>query len=259
MDTIFKAVVFTSQTYLEAKLSISNKQLEELLQLMKNIPYLVKFQGENPQYAKNLIDMGELHMCSAQYYIDEELVSGVRGQGDKYENEVMGFIHIDMGCPIYCMYAVYECQCDDEFIWVDKKIIEDFCPSGGYITVCETLPFIRQFNRIYTKGYDAGLVTYGNRNVSFDMQLLGKRQTGHFFKRPDLKYQQEFRIVLDEKLNEKELPEDRQVLVAKDGRRFWRPYEYGFKNFNIGDITKFSKQVKTTDLEEYDTGYKIKM
>lgn len=240
-------------------MSISTDQIKQLEQIMKGIPYLIKFQGTNSSYAKSLMYEGELHMCSAQYYIDAELISGIRGQGDKYENEIIGFIHVDMGCPMYCMYAVYEKQCRDNNIWINKKIIEDFCPDGGYITICETMPLVNQFNSTYAKEFDVGLVTYGNRNVSFDIKLMERRQTGHFFKRPDLNYQQEFRIVLDEELEKKELPEDRQVMVAKDGRRFWRPYEYGFKNFNIGDITKFSKQVKTTDLEEYETGYKIKM
>ena len=107
-------------------MSISTDQIKQLGQIMKGIPYLIKFQGTNSSYAKSLMYEGELHMCSAQYYIDAELISGIRGQGDKYENEIMGFIHVDMGCPMYCMYAVYEKQCRDNNIWINKKLLKTF-------------------------------------------------------------------------------------------------------------------------------------
>ena len=240
-------------------MGISNEQLEQLEQIMEDIPYLIKFQGPNSQYAKSLVEMGELHMCSAQYYADQERISGIRGQGDQYENEIMGFIHVDMGCPIYCMYAVYKQQCKANEILIDKRLIRDFCPVGGYITICETMPFINQINSVYVKGFDIGLVTYGNQSIVTGMKLLEKRRAGHYFKKPDLNYQQEFRIVLDERLEQKELPEDRRILVAKDGTKFWRTYEYGFRNLKIGSIAGYSEQLSITELEEGETDYKVKI
>lgn len=239
-------------------MSISNDKIKQLQKIMENTPYLIKFQGENLNYAKSLMDDGELHMCSAQYYIDEELISGIRGQGDKYENEILDFIRVDMECPMYCMYAVRKEQCKDNEIWIDKRVINDFCSSGGYITICKTSSFIERFNSVYSKGFDAGLITYGNRSVAFDIKLLKEQRSGHFFKKQDLNYQQEFRIVLDEKLKQRELPEDKRWLIAKDGTKYWRVYEYEPLNLKIGDITEFSIQLPI-ELETYENVYKIKI
>lgn len=238
-------------------MEISAEQLKQLHYIMKEIPYLIKFQGSNQNFATALLKKGELHMCSAQYYINQELKSGIRGQGDRNENNIFGFIGVDMDCPIYCMYAVYESQCANNSILIDKKIIQDFCLKGGYVTICETKPFIQQFNYEYKSSFDIGLVTYGNRTTEFDMKLLEKRASGHFFKDVDLMYQQEFRIVLNEKLRMIELPEKERTLVAKNGEKIWKPYEYDFLNIRIGDMTAFSKQLHTRELKICDEGYRI--
>lgn len=240
-------------------MGISTEQLKQLNHIMKDIPYLIKFQGNNQDFATALLKEGELHMCSAQYYVDQELVSGIRGQGDRNENTIFGFIHVDMECPIYCMYAVYENQCTDNSILIDKRIIQDFCSKGGYVTICETTPFIERFNYEYKDSFDIGLVTYRNRTEKFDMKLLEKNRSSHFFKDADLMYQQEFRIVLDKKLEKIELPEEERILVAKDGEKIWRPYKYDSLNFRIGDITAFSKQLHIKDLKICDGGYRIKL
>ena len=231
----------------------------KLLRIMRNHPYLIKFQAENA-YAETLLNRGEIYMQSAQYYKELEMKTGMRGQGDIYENQFFnGFINIGMEFPIYCMYAVHNTQIENQTIALDKQVLDDFCTEEGYITLCKTNEFLRQFNQ-FCKNADwcAGLVQYGHRTLEADLLLLSKGYTAHFFKKEDLSYQQEFRIRINEPLERIDLSDDEQVIVKKNGEKYWRDHTFKTRVEIIHDISAFSTQYIINDLEFDGNTYFLK-
>ena len=228
---------------------MERSEFQKLLNIMKDVPYLIKFQGETV-HANSLLNKGEIYMQSAQYYKELEMQTGIRGQGDIHENELFGFISVGMEFPIYCMYAVYGNQIQNNTIVINRKIIDDFCQDGGYITICKTFDFLRQFNQFCTSDdWSAGLVQYERRTVSKDIQLLNGKNTAHFFKREDLSYQQEFRIRINEPAERIELSEEKSIIVKYNGEKHYRDHTYKPRTEIIHDISAFSIQYTTKDLD----------
>lgn len=231
-------------------MGLNKEEIEKLENdYLKDIPYLIKFQGNNDKYAKSLLQQGDLFMQSAAHYRRLEQETGIRGQGDAYDNLLFGCLSIDDYCPVYCMYAVYNTQVKEGKIFIDKKVIKDFCKEGGYITICKTVPFVEQFNKKYEKRYDIGLINYITKTEDQDFKLLVKNRGAHFYKSPNLEYQQEFRLVLDERLQRKTLSKENAFFISPNGQHYYISSEYETKNFEMGSIESFSEQVKTKDLE----------
>ena len=229
-------------------------EFQELLSIMKDIPYLVKFQGEE-KHANSLLNKGEIYMQSAQYYKVLEMKTGIRGQGDIHENEFFDFINVGMEFPIYCMYAVYRNQLKKQNIVIEPKIIDDFCKDGGYITVCKTVDFLQQFNQFcVSDNWSAGLVQYGHRTVFEDLVLLKSKNTAHFFKEGDLSYQQEFRIRINEPVERVQLPKEKCEIIKLKKKNYYHDHTFKTRTEIIHDISAFSIQYTTKELD-FD-GYK---
>jgi len=223
-------------------------------EIMKDIPYLIKFQGNTRTYAENLISQGQLFMQSAETYINIEKETGVRGQGDIREGLIFDFLRLGIDLPIYCMYGVYWHQIEENTIIIDKRVVQDFCPEGGYITLIETMPFINQFKTHCTYTYDIGMVMYGKKSVARDKQLLEKMTSALHYKSEVLKYQQEFRIVVGKKLDRVIIPHAEtpwlQTELKEEGI-----YCHKFEALilEIGNISSYSHQISTDVLEGEST------
>ena len=57
---------------------MERSEFQKLLNIMKDVPYLIKFQGETV-HANSLLNKGEIYMQSAQYYKELEMQTGIRG------------------------------------------------------------------------------------------------------------------------------------------------------------------------------------
>ncbi|MCL2663538.1 MAG: hypothetical protein FWE83_09465 [Oscillospiraceae bacterium] len=219
--------------------------------IIKDIPYLIKFQGNERTYAEKLISQGQLFMQSAEAYINIEKQTGIKGQGDIREGLVFDFVRIGIDLPIYCMYGVYLHQIEGNTISIDKRVVQDFCPEGGYITLIETMPFINQFKAHCSYTYDIGMVIYGRKSVAQDKRLLEKMTSALHYKSEALKYQQEFRIVVGKKLNRIVIPHEETPWIPKEvideGIHYHKFEEF---TLEIGDISSYSHQISTDVLED---------
>ena len=90
---------------------------------------------------------------------------------------------------------------------------------------------------------------YERRTVSKDIQLLNGQNTAHFFKREDLSYQQEFRIRINEPAERIELSEEKSIIVKYNGEKHYRDHTYKPRTEIIHDISAFSIQYATKDLD----------
>lgn len=238
---------------------MKNNEFQKSLSIMRDFPYLIKFQAEK-SHAESLLNRGEIYMQSAQYYKELEMQTGVRGQGDIHENELFKGFNVGMEFPVYCMYAVSNMQIQDQTIAIDKQVIDDFCMENGYITLCKTNELLCQFNR-FCKNEDwcAGMVQYGHRTLDADIFLLTKGYTAHFFKEEDLSYQQEFRIRINEPLVQEELSEDEREIGKKNEKRHWRDHIFKARPEIIHDISAFSTQYMKKDLDFDGRTYFLKL
>lgn len=238
---------------------MDNSDFQKLLGIMKDIPYLIKFQ-KDATFAETLLKKGEIFLQSAQYYAELEMKTGIRGQGDRHEAQYFGFINMGMEFPIYCMYAVNSSQLKNQEIIIDPRVVDDFCKDGGYITICKTTDFLHQFNQFCeTDDWCAGRVWYVNRTPEFDIECLKRKITPHFFKDVDLAYQQEFRIKINESLEKVVLPEKEQIIPVKNGKPHWREHRFTPRTEYIGDISSFSIQFTLKDLYFNNGKYFLKL
>jgi len=220
-------------------------------EIMKDIPYLIKFHGNNKVYAEKLMSQGQLFMQSAETYINLEKQTGVKGQGDIREGLVFDSIRIGIDLPVYCMYGVYRNQIKRGLISIDKRVVHDFCPDGGYITLAETMPFINQFKESCSYTYDIGMVMYGRKSVNLDKVLLERMTSALHYKSEALKYQQEFRIVVGKRLERIIIPHEETTWLQKE-LKDEGIYCQKFETFTleIGDISLYSHRIPTDALEE---------
>lgn len=223
-------------------------------EIMNDIPYLIKFQNKDCEYAKALFAEGQLFMQSAEAYINQEIRTGIKGQGDIREALVFDSIRIGLEYPIYCMYGVYRHQIEDATMLINKSAAYDFCPNGGFMTISESMQFINQFKSCCPCSYNVGMVMYGQKSADLDKTLLQTMTPAHHYKDSCLNYQQEFRIVLGQKLNRLDIPYNDTPNIPQElidmGIHSQRFETYTLK---IGDISSFSAQYSTNILEEYDS------
>ena len=162
------------------------------------IIYLLKFTSKY-EHAKDLLD-GKLFMNQAAYYHDLEV-----GQGDIREG---AFSHKSMAYmgssrPIYCMYAVYEYQYINNRIIVPKKIVSEF--QSEYIVIIKYKEFIQKLKNKELKTKFAltmGEVKYRFLSVEDSHKILEGNANSLLYKNPYYKYQQEYRIIVHENLED---------------------------------------------------------
>ena len=226
--------------------------------IMENYPYLIKFQGigqnVKDEYAKNLMEKGQLYFQSVETYIKLELEQNKKGQGDAREvNLLWNTVRVGLERPVYCMYSVKnEDVIDQTRIIINNKVVKDFCENDGFLTICKTMDFINQFISVWDSECNMGRVCYMLRNFEKDQQIFTDGGA-HFYKDPWFSYQNEFRIVLDKVLDREDVPYEETPNI--------NPYfiEKGlhckrYKPFilEIGNISKFSKQFSKCDLRSFD-------
>ena len=223
-------------------------------EVMRDIPFLIKFQ-DNQEYANQLLHKGGLFMQSARYYVTLKGKAGIKGQGDVHEGSLFNcYIGYGTDLPIYCMYGVYKNQIDlDGNIIIDKKVISDFCSDGGVITVVDTLQFIADFEKACIYRYDIGMCSYRIKSVELDTELFTKKRPALHYKTPSLKYQQEFIIVVDYKLELQDIPYDRTPIIPEELKES-RIHSKEHKPYimYIGDMSAYSTQInfKIGELQE---------
>ena len=174
------------------------------------------------------------------------------------ETIVFDMFRIGIDLPIYCMYGVLQNQIKESDIIIDKRVINDYCPNGGYLTICDTMQFINQFKDICEGkyNYNIGMVMYGNKSLKLDMKLLESMTSAHHYKDSFFSYQQEFRIVLDKKLARLKIPHNETPHIpVKYKRKGLYCYKFDTFSLEIGDISSFSKQFLTDSLKEHCENY----
>ncbi|HHX18818.1 MAG TPA: hypothetical protein GX728_00055 [Clostridiaceae bacterium] len=162
------------------------------------IKYLLKFTSKH-EHAKDLID-GRLFMNQAAFYHDRG-----EGQGDIREG---AFTHTSMAYwgssrPIYCMYAAYENQLVDNIVVVPHKLVTDF--QSEYVVVVNYEEFIQMLENkeLRTKyALTFGIVNYHNMETEDSHRILEGKVEPLLIKHPFYRYQQEFRIIVHENLED---------------------------------------------------------
>lgn len=169
------------------------------------IRYLIKFVAQE-KYANDLCD-GNLFMHPAGYYhmLDKQ------GQGDIGEAALSSNTGIYRGCeiPIYCMTAVYSDNIKHDNILIKRRMIEDFNCKDGFAVLIEYKPFLSRLKTLEIDGKHVrnGLVQYCNIPLEQTKKWLLDISLDHLFiKRPFFSYQQEYRIVVLDKLQPKTTP-----------------------------------------------------
>lgn len=208
-----------------------------ILNLSSKFPYLIKF-NDKEDYAKKLINLGQLHVSSLQKYISME-----QGRGDFREAGLFDCaIRIGLNKPVYCMYAVSECDICDGLIKINRRVVKEFCDEG-YITLIDTKAFITQ---LYDKYLDVecGLVVYKNRSFEDDKELFLRCGDVMFYKDSSFSYQSEFRVVFQTELAKIIHRDELLEVEIMDG--------YEEMDIFIGDISSFAKIYNVKDCEMFD-------
>lgn len=207
------------------------------------ITYLLKFTSKYI-YAKDLLD-GKLYMNQACYYHNLEV-----GQGDIREGAIdnQSMSYSGTSHPIYCLYAAYENQLVDNNIIVPEKLKTDF--QAEYVTVVKYKEFWQMLknNELETEyAVSFGEVKYRFLNWDDTCKILEDKKNACFYKKPKFKYQQEFRIMVYENLNditEKKIIDGLEVecIVDRESKTYL---------FNR-DLVSIAKIIKLDDCKHTD-------
>lgn len=167
---------------------------------MRKIAYIIKFTRKK-SYAEELC-YGSFYMHPAHYY--QHLQSG---RGDLFEG-AFSSLYIpekQLYLPIYSMYVVYEDQIKDHTITIDVRMIDHF--KAGYATIFkwkDWLTFME--SHCFSNDYTYNLVHYQMLNLEAMQYLVTHSSFEHlFFKRPLYSYQQEFRLVIHDPLDKRDI------------------------------------------------------
>lgn len=162
--------------------------------------YIIKFMKE--QYISTLIDCQLFYANPAGYYWKCE-----NGIGDKNEGlassgpwEPINKIQImsmykGAETPIFCSYAVMKSDIQENCIFVDRRIDNDFDKDNTMAVVMNYSSFLDAINSCEdVKNH--GLVNYYD-SFSVDMELASKDNLNLFYKENKYSYQKEYRIIFN--------------------------------------------------------------
>lgn len=219
-----------------------------------NPKYLIKFVS-NKKYADTFLN-GILYMNAAGYYHNIE-----RGRGDIKEASVMSrpfdipnpYFNVSMfKCaeyPIFCMYAVFEDDIEYNTIKnINRKCIDDFSTGLGYAVVITYDNMLSVISSCKINGADIVYKSVEYRDLTDDDEYKFITTTtidNLFVKNPYFQYQNEFRIVVCEKVKTDIEWND------KDGAtRTYLPAQYKFSF----DIRNKAKIYCLNDIEQDSNG-----
>lgn len=168
------------------------------------IKYLLKFVSCD-KYAQDFID-GNLHMCAAEYYHNEELE---KGQTDIMEGACSSnsLMYKNADYPIFCMYYINENEIKSSKIYINKQMIKDFPVNKGFTVIVPYKPFVNLLDSLKdVDGFSwwAGKVTYGFISLDYQKRIVSENLIDNLFiKRPlpQYIYQNEYRIVIGQHLH----------------------------------------------------------
>lgn len=219
------------------------------------IVYLIKFVAEK-EYAEDLLN-GKLYMNQAAYYHsvqeNDKNFSDNKGyncgQADQFEAAMADgrCIYSGMDRPIYCLYAVYENQIENDVINIDKRIIKDFKPK--YAVIINFQAFNDKLNSeeldtIFSVGF--GEVSYRYKTLEDTKLMMSGEQSPLFIKSPCYSYQQEYRIVVLENLEKFNTYET----INYDGFEMLLLKKHAYKEYFMkSDIRNIAKIIKMSECE----------
>lgn len=227
--------------------------------------YLVKSYA-NEQYAKNFIEEGEMYMNTATFYrylayrekgcpynIDWTQDTS-KGISDQREGIVCDSIFLRQNNPMFCMYTVADCDIKGErIIGLKRKAVNEFLANGH--TCFVIVPIDEFFNVAISKLNNTcqfDFVHYEKASFESDFQYLISNDLSVLY-RKSLRYahQQEYRIVssITTKQARIEFDQGKYVIKFEDGTDYRGVTEY------IGDISKFARLFKYSDLIDFDKEY----
>lgn len=153
--------------------------------------YLIRILSKS-DYVRQFL-AGQLNLYSAAHY----LTNYEFGRGDPTECLVSKNEYLNIHTPIMC--TIYATD-DNGTIKLDKRILRDFCPDGGYAVALEKNCLIEHLKPLLGKNEQKqhGLVKY-----DLDLDKLPEHRIdsenaaneGIFHKNPRLSYQNEYRFV----------------------------------------------------------------
>lgn len=164
-----------------------------------DIQYLIKFVSKKEH--ADILYQGDLFMHSAEYYHQFE----EQGQGDKGEASIFSGVCMYRGgeYPIYCMTAIKSDNISDGNILINKRIIKDFKCENGFLVLIDFKSFLCRLKFLETNNnpYHHQPIVYGTPTFELSTKWLCENSLDNLFvKHPFFSYQQEYRIIVLEKL-----------------------------------------------------------
>lgn len=195
---------------------------------MSQIKYLIKFTSKQ-KFAQDLVD-GIIFTNAVDYYALLHKRTNKLGMGDMKDGAISHTKQIQKNSDflVFCTYSVYEKDIEDGTIKIPNKIMEDFECQNGYAVVIDFEKFIQDLPLLDTGGFNLRHkpITYRSLTFQDTRQMLTSKNNEHLFiKNPDLKHQQEYRILIEKhatKIIQEEMIDNQQcsVLIGYKGEPF---------------------------------------
>lgn len=139
--------------------------------------------------------------------------------------------------PIYCMTAIKSDNISDGNILINKRIIKDFKCENGFLVLIDFKSFLCRLKFLETNNnpYHHQPIVYGTPTFEVSTKWLCENSLDNLFvKHPFFSYQQEYRIIVLEKLK------------ARKKKKYMMVFLWMLRTMIQAEHTQFPKDYKTS-------------